>query len=37
MRIMLVCGASVLGSNGGTQAKHGQLMTPNLVLELLPK
>ena len=37
MRIMLVCDASVPGSNGGTQAKHGQLMTPNLVLELSPK
>ena len=30
MRIMLVRGASVPGSNGGTQAKHGQLIASKL-------
>ena len=29
-----VCGASARGSNGGTQAKIGQLLNPHLVLEL---
>ena len=37
MKIMLACGASVPGNNGRTQANHGQLMTPNLVLELSQK